>query len=77
MSKINGPVKSNPSGGFPYKAVTVLVCCVSINAYTRVNLFPYVGIMAMQLMGLESINESGMSTLAYACRPIAIVDQLQ
>ncbi|CAN0447881.1 unnamed protein product, partial [Ascophyllum nodosum] len=44
---------------FPYKAVTVLVCCVSINAYTRVNLLPYVGIMAMQLMGLESINESG------------------
>ena len=61
MSKKNVHFELNPRG-FPYREVTILVLCVSVSSYTRVNLFPYVGIMVMQLMRLDSINDSGEAT---------------
>lgn len=45
--------------GFPYREVIILVLCVSVHAYTLVNVFPYVGVMVMQLMDLKSINDAG------------------
>ena len=51
--------------GFPRRGVFILVFCVSVNVYTLVNLFPYVGIMVKQMMGLESINESGKAALMF------------
>ena len=48
---------------FPRREVMILVLCVAVNAYTLANLFPYVGIMVKELMGLESINDAGETML--------------
>lgn len=69
QSRYNGPLHH----GFPYREVIILVLCVSVHAYTLVNVFPYVGVMVMQLMELKSINDAGeeqarereMSSLVY------------
>ena len=58
LPKQNVPIEGNHAE-FPRREVFILLLCVSVNAYTRVNLFPYVGIMVMQLMRLQSINEAG------------------
>lgn len=58
MPKQNGSI-GHDQHGFPRLEVIILVLCVTVNSYTLVNLFPYVGIMVMQLLGLESINEAG------------------
>lgn len=58
MSKQNGSI-GHDHDGFPCLEVMILVLCVTVYMYTVVNLIPYVGIMVMQLMGLESINEAG------------------
>ena len=44
---------------FPYGPVLILALCLTVNAYTMVNLFPYVGLMVKDLLGLSTINESG------------------
>ena len=44
---------------FPYGPVLILALCLTVNAYTLVNLFPYVGLMVKDLLGLSTINESG------------------
>lgn len=58
MSNQNGS-NGHDHHKFPVLEVAILVICVSVNAYTLVNLFPYVGVMVMQLMELKSINEAG------------------
>lgn len=44
---------------FPYRAVFILAMCLTVNGYTLMNLFPYVGMMVQHLMGLPTTNESG------------------
>lgn len=44
---------------FPYCPVFVLALCLVVNAYTLVNLFPYVGMMVKDILGLSTTNESG------------------
>lgn len=47
-------------GDFPTLAVVILVLCMTINGYALSNLFPYVGMMVKDLLGLETTNEAGM-----------------
>lgn len=47
---------------FPHRPVIILALCMTVNAYAVVNLFPYVGIMVKDLVGLESTNEAGEET---------------
>lgn len=44
---------------FPTAPVVVLTFCLVTNAYTLVNLFPYIGVMVQHLMGLPTTNEVG------------------
>lgn len=44
---------------FPWRPVIIAALCMTVNAYTLANLFPYVGAMVKHLMGLSSTNESG------------------
>lgn len=44
---------------FPLRSVVILCLCMTLNSYTLVSLFPYVGLMAKGLLGLEKINEVG------------------
>lgn len=52
---------------FPYRAVIILVLCLTVHRYTFVNVFPYVGMMVKRLMGLSSTNESGETETVAAC----------
>lgn len=58
MPKKSGSIGQNHHG-FPRLEVIIIAFCVAVNWYTLANLIPYVGIMATQLLGLESINEAG------------------
>lgn len=44
---------------FPTRAVVILALAMTINSYTMVSLFPYVGMMVKELLNLESTNEVG------------------
>lgn len=44
---------------FPTRAVVILSMANTINSYTMVSLFPYVGMMVKDLLDLQSINEVG------------------
>lgn len=44
---------------FPTLTVAILSLCMTLNIYTLVNLFPYVGLMVKQLLALETTNEVG------------------
>eukprot|EP00752_Nemacystus_decipiens_P005353 g4854.t1 len=44
---------------FPRRSVIILALALTTNAYTLVNLFPYVGMMVKHLMNLPTTNESG------------------
>ena len=44
---------------FPVRAVIILSLCMTLNSYTMVSLFPYVGIMVKGLLRLETTNELG------------------
>ena len=44
---------------FPARAVLILSMCITLNSYTLVSLFPYVGVMVKQLLELETTNELG------------------
>ncbi len=44
---------------FPTSAITILALCMAVHSFTFVSLFPYVGIMTCQLLGLDSTNEAG------------------
>lgn len=44
---------------FPARTVIILSLCMTLNTYTLVNLFPYVGIMVKDLLELETTNELG------------------
>ena len=46
-------------GEFPVLSVTILSLCMTLNGYVVVSLFPYVGLMVKELLGLETTNESG------------------
>ena len=46
-------------GEFPTRAVAILSVCLTLNSYTLVSLFPYVGLMVQDLLGLETTNDSG------------------
>lgn len=48
-------------GDFPARMVAILSLCMTLNIYTLVSLFPYVGFMVQDLLGLETTNESGES----------------
>lgn len=48
-------------GDFPARAVVILTMCLTINAYALCNLFPYVGIMVKDLLGLQTTNEAGIA----------------
>lgn len=45
--------------GFPTRTVVILSLCATLNSYTLVNLFPYVGLMVKELLALETTNELG------------------
>lgn len=61
------PSSSSSKQEFPTREVIILALCVTVNSYTLVNLFPYVGIMVKELMGLESTNEAG-KVKHFGCR---------
>lgn len=44
---------------FPHGPVIILALALTTNAYTLVNLFPYVGMMVKRLMELPTTNEAG------------------
>lgn len=44
---------------FPIGPVFILALCLTVNSYTLVNLFPYVGMMVKHLLGLATTNEAG------------------
>ena len=44
---------------FPFRSVLILAFCMTVNTYTLVSLFPYVGIMVKGLLGLDTENEVG------------------
>ena len=48
-----------PKLGFPRREIITLALCVVTHLYTLVSLFPYVGIMAKDMLALDSINEAG------------------
>ena len=52
-------------GDFPARTVTILSLCMTLNIYTLVSLFPYVGLMVQDILGLETTNESGERRDAY------------
>ena len=76
MSKQDRTIGYDHHDGFPRLVVVILVLCVSVNSYTLANLFPYVGIMVRQLMGLESINDSGEATLTSVRLEMIYLNQL-
>lgn len=45
--------------GFPIGVVTILCLAMTMNSYTLVSLFPYVGVMVKELLSLETTNEAG------------------
>lgn len=49
----------NCQGKFPSGAVVILALCTTLQCYTLVSLFPYVGLMVEQLLRLETTNEAG------------------
>ncbi|CAN0329539.1 unnamed protein product [Pylaiella littoralis] len=46
-------------GKFPFQLVALLCLGMTVNSYTLVSLFPYVGMMVKDLLNLETINEAG------------------
>lgn len=44
---------------FPARTVIILALCITLNTYTLVSPLPYVGVMAQELLGLETANEMG------------------
>ena len=44
---------------FPALNVSILSLGMALNVYTLVSLFPYVGLMVKELLGLKTSNESG------------------
>lgn len=54
-----GSRDAKEEGAFPVQTVTILVLCLTLNNYTLVSLFPYIGVMVMHLLGLETTNEAG------------------
>lgn len=44
---------------FPARTVWILSLCMTLNTYTLVNLFPYVGVMVKDLLELKTTNEIG------------------
>lgn len=53
------PFRVAETGPFPFGAVLILAICMTLNAYTLVNLFPYVGLMVKGLLRLSTTNEIG------------------
>ena len=49
---------------FPTLTVVILSLCMTLNIYTLVNLFPYVGVMVKKLLALETTNELGEMSVA-------------
>lgn len=58
MSRQNGSI-GHDHHGFPRLEVMILVLLNSVVSYMLVSPVPYIGIMVMQLLGLESIDEAG------------------
>eukprot|EP00752_Nemacystus_decipiens_P004106 g3756.t1 len=58
-STVPAPVGVAGSRPFPFRSVFILAMCMTLNSYTLVNLFPYVGMMVKGLLGLTSTNEVG------------------
>ena len=59
----------------PVRSVVILCLCMTLNSYTLVNLFPYVGLMVKGLLGLETINEVGewaVSPGVYNCTEVPL-----
>lgn len=52
-------VREGKRSAFPVQTVTILVLCMTLNNYSLVSLFPYIGVMVMDLLGLETTNEAG------------------
>lgn len=44
---------------FPTRTVWILSLCMTLNLYSLVSLFPYVGVMVEDLLELETTNEIG------------------
>ena len=53
------PRESDLGSKFPARIVIILTLCMTLNIYTLVNLFPYVGVMIKDLLELETTNELG------------------
>ena len=53
---------------FPTLIVTILSLCMTLNIYTLVNLFPYVGVMVKKLLALDTTNDVGETMLAIFSR---------
>ena len=49
---------------FPTLTVVILSLCMTLNVYTLVNPFPYVGVMVKKLLALETTNELGEMSVA-------------
>ena len=50
---------------FPARTVIILALCITLNTYTLVSPLPYVGVMAQELLGLETTNEMGELCLSF------------
>ena len=57
--------KPNVGCTFPARDVTILSLCLTLNIYTLVNLFPYVGVMVNDLLELETTNELGELVIGF------------
>ncbi|CAM9177422.1 unnamed protein product [Scytosiphon promiscuus] len=55
----SGAAKPSGKGPFPLGVVLLLALCMTLNMYSMVNLFPYVGMMVKDLLRMEPTNGVG------------------
>lgn len=47
------------AAAFPWLRVIILALCMTVHSYTLASVYPYVGVMTKNLLGLPSMNEAG------------------
>ena len=73
-SMMTGHVEAEPAKKFPTLAVVILSLGMVIHSYTLVSLFPYVGMMVKDLLGLETTNEAGARGCAFGASHLRVFD---
>lgn len=59
---------------FPKRIVLVLALAMTMNQITQASLFPYVGMMVKDLLGLETTNEAGARGCAFGASHLRVFD---